>query len=81
MVAQGDSFPLFDPEEVRGLLLGRYAVDPMPFDAVRMLFDPPRPAAPVRSDPRRTRAPVPSQPTAGPLSRRGPSAPAPTRRP
>jgi hypothetical protein len=48
MVAQGESLPLFDPQEVRAVLLGRYAVDPMPFDAVRMLFDRPRPAAPVR---------------------------------
>ncbi len=67
MVAQGESFPLFDPEEVRGLLLGRYAVDPMPFDAVRMLFERPRPAAPVRQWPTAVAPPVPSRPAAGPL--------------
>jgi hypothetical protein len=50
-LAQGEALPLFDPEEVRGLLLGRYAVDPMPFEALRMLFERPRRAAPARRSP------------------------------
>jgi hypothetical protein len=66
MVAQGESLPLFDPEEVRGLLLGRYAVDPMPFDAVRMLFERPRPAAPARQWPTAVAAPAPHPPTTTP---------------
>ena len=67
IVAEGESFPLFDPSEVQGLMLCRYAVDPMPFDAVRMLFERPRPAAPVRQWPTAVSPPVPSRPAAGPL--------------
>ncbi len=47
IVAEEESFSLFDPQEVQGLLLDRYAVDPLPFDAVRDLFERPRSSTPL----------------------------------
>ena len=54
IVAEGESFPLFDPQEVNGLLLDRYAVDLLPFEAVRELFE--RPRSPARTAHRPTAA-------------------------
>ena len=51
IVAEGESFPLFDPQEVNGLLLDRYAVDLLPFEAVRELFERPRSPAPTAHRP------------------------------
>jgi hypothetical protein len=73
MIVRGESLPQFDAREVQDRLLNRYAVDPMPFDAVRMLFDRPRAAAPAQQWPPTVAppvSPVVSTPTKDPLWRR-----------